>query len=176
MAYSELSLRTSRSLSNLTRDMRSALADPPTSNTILAPEPDSASPLDGHFVAHPLHLDLYNPIALSSTRQSPHTFRIDPNPSPPLSLQPESGTYLGYRLQRKSSTASLAEFLKNTGPDDIRVGSGMSGNVATPTMSMTRSLSPTGNRKKSNFLLKFAVGKSGSMTKKEESLDISPMI
>ena len=175
MAYSELSLRTSRSLSNLTRDMRSALAADPPLTTILPPEPDSVSPLDGYFVAHPLHLDLYSPIASPSTRQSPHTFRIDPNPSPPLSLQPDNGGYLGYRHQRKSSTASLAEFLKTTGPDDIRVAGGMSTNVPNPTVSMTRSLSPIGNRKKSNFLLKFAVGKSGSMPKKEESLDISPM-
>src|SRR5271154_4509993 len=65
MASSETAIKVSRSLNNLHRDMRSP--DPHTPSLLDSPDRESASlsPLDGQFVAHPLHLDLYNSTSLS---------------------------------------------------------------------------------------------------------------
>jgi hypothetical protein len=127
----------------------------------------STSPLDGHLVAHPLHLDLYNPMAPSNnhkSRQSESKSTSSKLVVPDVDKRARFNRQQQH--QKQSSTASLAEFLKSTGPEDIRRGS-VSG--------MVRPESPTSNRKKNpgSFLLKFAVGKSTTTTKREDISDIS---
>lgn len=138
----------------------------------LAPHRDSSaaassSPLDGHLVAHPLHLDLYNPMQQQSVTPQKSQHTIDSNSHSQRAVVEStdtSRTSRFYRLnshQKQSSTASLAEFLKTTGPEDIRKG---------PFAGMSRPVSPNSNRKKSpgSFLLKFAVGKSNSTSPKRD--------
>src|SRR5947207_2829156 len=164
MAFSESTIKASRSLNNLHRDMRLADLHEPLSPDFPEPESLSISPLDGQFGAHPLHLDLYNPmaagdnqkfqkgeskLALTSTGdKEKYAFRTHPL----------------YQHQKKSSTASLAEFLKNTGPDDLRQRS---------VGEMARPASPPGKKKNpGSFLLKFAVGKSSTSPKKDDVNEI----
>src|SRR5271170_71461 len=160
MAMIEGPIRPSRSLNNLHRDMRAA--DPHEASLFLdLPDHDSApsiSPLDGHLVAHPLHLDLYNPMSSSKVQKLQ---QVDSNVFPTSSNADREKNaariYYHHRHQRKSSTASLAEFLKTTGPDELR---------QEPAAGMARPVSPSNNRKKNpgTFLLKFAVGKSTATT------------
>lgn len=165
MAMTEAPIRPSHSLNNLHRDMRAADPHPPATPLDL-PEHDSAtsiSPLDGHLVAHPLHLDLYNPMSSSSKQKlqqvDSNVFSTSSNANRDKS---SAQIYYHHRHQRKSSTASLAEFLKTTGPDELRQES---------PAGMARPVSPTNNRKKTpgTFLLKFAVGKSTGTTRRDET-------
>jgi len=125
-------------------------------------------------MSHPLHLDLYNPLQQPSSSTPPKPQHIDSNGHSHKSLAVDqadsSKSSRFYRLnshQKQSSTASLAEFLKTTGPEDIRKA---------PMTGMPRPVSPTSNKKKNpgSFLLKFAVGKSNSTSpKRDDSSEIT---
>ena len=148
-------------------------ADPHEFSSLLdLPEHDSAAsmfPLDGQLVAHPLHLDLYNPMSASNNSSKQKLQQVDSNVFSTSNADREKGAariYYHHRHQRKSSTASLAEFLKTTGPDELRQES--AAGMASP-------ISPPNNRKKTpgTFLLKFAVGKSAGTTRRDETGDMS---
>jgi hypothetical protein len=126
----------------------------------------STSPLDGHLVAHPLHLDLYNPMA-PSNNQKPRQSESNTTSKSVGEAEKRGRVSRQQQHLKQSSTASLAEFLKSTGPEDIRRES-VSGTV--------RSESPA-NKKKNpgSFLLKFAAGKSATTTKRDELPDISSL-
>lgn len=163
MAFSELPLKASCSLNNLHRDMR-----PADSHGLKIPDRDSASllPLDGHLVAHSLQLDLYNPLA-PSNKHKPH--KVESNPGPLSAAEKEKGAARIYGQNRhiqKSSTASLAEFLKTTGPGDLR---------ESPVTVTARPLSPVGTKKKNagGFLVRLGVGKSISTSKKEDVVEMA---
>jgi hypothetical protein len=118
------------------------------------------------MVLHPLHLDLYNPIAAGNKQQLQKLEPKVPSSSIADIKKDTAHLYPLQQHQRKSSTASLAEFLKTTGPTELRQG------AMTET---ARPLSPPGNRKKNpgSFLLKFSVGKSTTTQKKDDLADIS---
>jgi len=124
--------------------------------------------VNDHFGGQVVSVDLRNPISSSvsppptssSRTRLPHpTQRLESRPAvlEGDSLSPH--VYRNYQAQSKSSTASLAEFLKTTGPEDL--------DLRAPTYSpnMNRPLSPT---RKKNFLLKFAVGKSANTTTRRD--------
>jgi hypothetical protein len=127
----------------------------------------SPSPLDGHLVPQTLDLDLYNPIASSNTiKPSRSHQKLDSRPGTSATTRerpsPSNRAYNLPSHQNHGSTASLAEFLKNTGPEDLDLRKAATNN---------RPVSPTGGRKRipGSFLLKFAVGKSVQTTKRDES-------
>jgi len=126
--------------------------------------------VNDHFGGQVVSVDLRNPISSSvsppptssSRTRLPHpTQRLESRPAvlEGDSLSPH--VYRNYQAQSKSSTASLAEFLKTTGPEDL--------DLRAPTYSpnMNRPLSPT---RKKNFLLKFAVGKSANTTTRRDEI------
>lgn len=159
MALSETPIRLTRSLNNLHRDVMRP-TDPNGPSLLRLPEHDSAS------INSP-HLDVCNPITPNNTNLKSR--RLEPQSSLP-SLNDEAITstfYSQHRRQKRSSTASLVEFLQTTGPDDLKRPIG-----ETPC-----SISPNSNRKKApgSFLLKFGVGKSVNVLKKTEEVPESPV-
>ena len=165
MALSESTIKASHSLNNLHQNMRPA--DPHGPTFLDLPEHESASitALDGHFEAHPLHLDLYNPMAANNKQKSQIGESKFPPPSTGDKEKNASRVYPHYQHQKKSSTASLADFLKNTGPDDLRQRS---------VGEMARPVSPQGKRKNpASFLLKFSVGKSAPSSKRDNVNEVS---
>ena len=136
----------------------------------------SSSLLDDHLAAQPLNLDLYNP--MSSTPAPATSFSLSSTnrlKSAQQRLESRSGAvngdktslrvYRNYNPAKQSSTASLAEFLKTTGPEDLELRKRNSNNRSAPPMN-PRPGSPI---RKKNFLLKFAVGKSAAPGKRDEA-------
>jgi hypothetical protein len=84
------------------------------------------SPLDGHLANQPLNLELYNPMTSNNVNNSNKTGRpqkLDSRPGTAATtrerLTGSSRVYNYPQHQKQSSTASLAEFLKTTGPEDL---------------------------------------------------------
>jgi hypothetical protein len=153
MDLSEPSVNASRSLTNLHREMR--LADPVDLSEYESPY---LSPSDDQFVSHPLHMELYNPMPSSKEQRLQQD---EPNVPVTREKKDAARSHHNRRHQKKSSTASLAEFLKTTGPEEARKAN---------SVKVTRPVSPVESKKKStsNFLLKLAVGKS-TQPRKDES-------
>ena len=165
MALSESTIRASRSLNNFYRDMQPTDPHEPTFLDLPEHESASISPVDGHFVASPLNLDLYNPMATNNKQKSLNDESKFTASSVGDKEKNSSRVYPQYQHQKKSSTASLADFLKNTGPDDLRQQS---------VGEMARPVSPQGKKKNpGSFLLKFAVGKSTPLPKRDDVNEIS---
>lgn len=141
----------------------------------------SSSLLDDHLVAQPLNLDLYNPMSstpaaatssfpLSSTNKLKSAQqRLESRSAAVNGDKTSHRVYRNYNPAKQSSTASLAEFLKTTGPEDLELRKKNSNNRSAPPMN-PRPGSPI---RKKNFLLKFAVGKSAAPGKRDDATDIT---
>ena len=168
MALTESTIKASRSINSLHRDMRPADSQGPTFFNLPKQESSSISALDGHFVARSLDLDLYNPMAASNKQKS----QKGESKFPPSSIEDKeknlTGIYPQYQHQKKSSTASLADFFKTTGPDDLR---------QQPVAEIARPVSPQGKKRNpGSFLLKFTIGKSAPSPKKDGVNEISTTV
>ena len=115
-------------------------------------------PFDSQFSNHSLHLDLYNPNASPSRRDRMPQFEARSATAGSVSGKDPTSRVYNLQRQDRSSTASLADFLKNTGPPDLRG----------PSDDMVRPVSPTKKKNGGGFLLKFAVGKNAPAPKKDD--------
>jgi hypothetical protein len=156
----EPAIKTSRSHNALHRDMRQA---DPSGMMLDSPGAGAGAPymgpLDSQFANYPLHLDLYNPSPSSTKRDRLPQF--EPRAATIAMGSGKDSASRLYNLQRqdRSSTASLAEFLKSTGPADLR---------GSASDEMPRPASPTKKKTGGGFLLKFAVGKNAGSPKKDD--------